>query len=178
MDVLKKHMSQVVEGINMVDGGEYWEVLEALKLVRKAGGVVYTMGNGGSSATAAHFTNDLVKMGKVRSVCLTGQVPLMMAYGNDEGWEMMLAKPLAKMMREEDMAFGISCSGNSENVVNALAWAHDRDWLSVGMTGCSHECAINGITSALIHTMVPDIRVQEDLHLMLCHALARGLQEA
>lgn len=177
MDVMKKHLSQVVEGINLVDGGEYRKVLEALKLVRKKKGVVYTMGNGGSSALASHFSNDLIKMGRVKSVCLNDSVPTMMAYGNDEGWEFMLMKPLSKLMGEDDLVFGISCSGNSENVMNALIWAHGREYLTAGLTGCSEESAINYACEALFHARVPDIRVQEDLHTIMCHALARGLQE-
>jgi len=177
VDVLKKHLSQVVEGINLVDGGEYREILEALKLVRRRKGVVYTMGNGGSSALASHFSNDLVKMGRVKSVCLNDMVPTMMAYGNDEGWELMLMKPLSKLMGEEGMAFGISCSGNSENVVNAMAWAHGRDYLTAALTGCSQDSAIHHVAGSIFHARVPDIRVQEDLHTVICHALARGLQE-
>lgn len=177
VDVLKKHLSQVVEGVNMLDGVEFRGILDALKIVRGWKGVVYTFGNGGSSALASHLCNDLIKMGKMRAICLNDGVPTMMAYGNDCGWENMFMQPLSKMMGERDIAFGISCSGNSENVVRALEWADAHDYLTAGLTGCSSESGINKVAESLLHARVPDIRVQEDLHSIVCHALARGLQE-
>lgn len=180
MDKIGIHFRQVEEGLTMMDEGEIEKMVDMLKAVRAVGGTVYVCGNGGSHSTAGHFANDLLKMCRIRAVCVGDMGASMMAYGNDEGWENMFAGPLEKMVKAQDCVVGISCSGNSKNVVNALTLAKEQ-WglLGGGLTGISNSSEINEIgLDALVHARVPDIRVQEDLHLIVCHAVVRSIQEA
>ena len=178
MDILRKHLAQVVEGINLIDRGEYDGIVTALKVVKESKGTVWLCGNGGSSSLCAHFANDLVKMGRIRAGSLVEAIPLMTAYGNDDGWRYMFVKQLAMRMEPTDMVFGISCSGNSDNVVKALEWAYERKWLTAVLTGCSEDSEVNKVSDVVLHTRgVPDIRVQEDLHTIICHTIARELCE-
>lgn len=179
MSIIKKHLSQVSEAMTLLDQDEVMAAVETLSLVRKHGGTVYLFGNGGSHATASHFANDLMKMGRVRAVCIGDMASAMLAYGNDNGWERMFVDPLMELVKPNDGVIGISCSGSSRNVLEALEFAsQDGTVLSVGMTGQSLDSEINQIgLNALIHANFPDIRVQEDIHLMACHAIARALQE-
>jgi D-sedoheptulose 7-phosphate isomerase len=102
----------------------------------------------------------------------------MLAYGNDNGWDNMFVDLLEKMLGEKDCAFGISCSGNSVNVIRALEMARSRKVLAVGLTGENFHSVINDCAlDTLVHTPgTQDIRVQEDLHLIICHAIVRSLQ--
>jgi D-sedoheptulose 7-phosphate isomerase len=171
------HFEQVLDGLNLLDETEIKQVIMTLAVVRKLDGTVYLFGNGGSHATAGHFANDLVKMCGIRAVCVGDMTSAILAYGNDNGWDNMFVDLLEKMMEKRDCAFGISCSGNSTNVIRALEMARNRDVLAVGLTGESfhsviNDCALDG----LVHTPgVNDIRAQEDLHLMICHAVSRCL---
>jgi D-sedoheptulose 7-phosphate isomerase len=165
--------------MSFVDEKEVEIIGMVLRTVKKLGGTVYLFGNGGSHATAGHFANDLVKMCSIRAVCIGDMATAIFAYGNDNGWDNMFVDLLAKMLTDRDCAFGISCSGNSVNVMRALEMTHGRNVLTAGLTGESLHSAINDCgLDGLVHTQgVQDIRVQEDLHLMICHALVRSLQE-
>jgi len=177
----EKHARQVIDGLNAVDRAEYSLALQILKVVRDTmKGTVYLCGNGGSAAISAHFANDLMKMGHVRAIDLTSAVPVVYAYGNDCGWDQMFAKPLGDLLHEDtDCVIGISCSGNSANVLNALEHASKRGCLVIGLTGNSYESSLHNMVhmDCIVHAPVKDIRVQEDILGVVAHALARDLQE-
>lgn len=179
MNTITKHMRQVNEGMTLMDQGEIESIISVLKTAREVGGTVYAFGNGGSAATASHFANDSLKMGRVKAICLNDSYPVISAYGNDEGWEKMYLHPLIRLFDiGRDVAFGISCGGNSMNVINALKWTIESGGVAVGLTGSDDESRINKLSlDALVHARVPDIRVQEDIHSVVCHAVVRALQE-
>lgn len=178
MNKIEIHLRQAEEAMTLLDIEEVMGVVAILKQVKRQGGTVYVFGNGGSHATAGHFANDLMKMCRINAVCIGDMAASMTAWGNDTGWENMFYGPLTEMVKEKDCVFGISCSGNSQNVVRALIAAKD-EWnvLCGGLTGQTDSSEINMIgLDALVHVRVPDIRVQEDVHLMVCHAIVREIQ--
>lgn len=177
MTIIRKHMSEVSEAMTLQDADEIELAVNVLEIVRRQQGIVYLFGNGGSHATASHFANDLIKIARIKAVCIGDMSSAMLAYGNDNGWERMFCDPLAEMLKPEDGVIGISCGGESQNVIQALQLAVERNVLSIGMTGMSLSSRINKIgLDAVIHAMYPDICVQEDMHLMVCHVVTRELQ--
>lgn len=179
MDAIESHLRQVEEGMTLLDTEEINRVVRVLKVVKDVGGTVYLFGNGGSHTTAAHFANDLSKMLRIKAECLGNMTALVTAYGNDTGWRNMYSGILAHRVKERDCVVGISCGGNSENVLFGLRLGRERECFSIGLTGMDNSSEINKLgLDALVHTPgVPDIRVQEDLHLMVCHAIVRQMQE-
>ena len=178
MSKVRKHISEVSEAMTLMDEEEIQRVVTAIRLVKAAGGTVYLFGNGGSHSTAGHFANDLMKMSRVKAVCLGDMGASMLAYGNDNGWVNMFRDPLAEMMKVGDGVIGISCSGKSENVIAALGYAVSQEVIAIGFTGDSLSSEINYLgLDCVIHARYPDIRVQEDFHSIFCHAIARELQE-
>jgi D-sedoheptulose 7-phosphate isomerase len=166
--------------MSLLDQDEIVKLVEVLKVVKKNKGTVYLFGNGGSHATAGHFANDLMKMCRIKAVCVGDMAAAMTAWGNDTGWENMYFGPLSEMVVWNDALIGISCSGNSANVVKALGGGINT-WnvLAGALTGISNDNQISKMgLDAVIHTHgVTDIRVQEDIHMMVCHAVVRMLQE-
>ena len=179
VSVIRKHLAQVSEGMTLLDMEEIEKVVMSLGIIRKGGGTVYVCGNGGSHTTASHFANDLMKMVRIKAVCLGDMSATVFAYGNDDGWVDMFKKPLEDMLKPGDAVVGISCSGKSVNIISALGFAVSEGAIAIGLTGISNDSEINRMDlTALVHMLgVPDIRVQEDLHLMVCHAIVRTLQE-
>ena len=176
--IFRKHFSQIGEGMTLLDEDELHAAIAALRLTKQNGGTVYIFGNGGSHATASHFANDLMKMTRTKAICIGDSVPTVSAYGNDEGHGHMFSMPLETLIKPFDCAVGISCSGNSENVIKGLLMTRVRGGITIGLTGLSNSSLINKMDmDALIHARVPDIRVQEDLHSIVCHAIVRSLQE-
>lgn len=153
-----------------------------IRHARESGSTVYILGNGGSAATASHFANDLVKMASVRAFALPDFSPTLMAYGNDTGWENMFAGPLPIFLLPDDIVVFISCSGNSANVVRAMEYLKNvrmPGLRSIVITGLEEGNKLAEYKpDALISVAFRDIRVQEDCHLAVCHAIAGALAYA
>ena len=174
MDIIEQHFQEVSDTLHKIDRHEIERVADILFYVRKDGGSVWLAGNGGSAATASHFANDLVKMCGLKAFCLSDMTPMATAYGNDNGWENMYAHLLAKVEGPDDAVIGITCSGNSANIVEFLRQSAAR-WKIVLTGGDAGSAVSYLVPHGLLRAEHDDIRVQEDVHSVLCHALARKL---
>lgn len=177
MNFIQRHFDQIGEALTLVDEDQVRRTIEIMKTVRAAGGNVWLAGNGGSAATASHFANDLTKMGRVKSISLSDLTPLTLAHGNDDGWDAMFSYPLESLIGPKDAVIGISCSGNSMNVVNFLIAARGK--YKIAFTGPDQDSKISkSKPDVVIRAMANDITVQEDVHSIVCHAIARSLRDA
>lgn len=137
---------------------------------------VYVFGNGGSAALASHIACDLGKgtvngsHRRFRALALTDNVPLMTAWANDARYEDIFAEQLANFARPGDIAFAVSCSGNSPNVLRALAEAKRRGLLTAGLTGF-HGGRMAELCDASIVVPCDNMQIIEDLHVCVAHAL-------
>ena len=171
---LQKHFETVSGTLLVLNQFEIEKAVRILEEVRKAGGFVWIMGNGGSAATASHFANDLEKMVGVRAISIPDMVSKVLAYGNDNGWERMFSDVVRKNIGVEDAVVVISCSGNSRNVVH-VAQDHAYNRLIV-LTGNDEESVLAQMgANAMISAPAEDIKVQEDVHLAVCHAIVAAL---
>ena len=142
------------------------------------GRTVFSFGNGGSAALASHFACDLGKGTLVglngskpfRVIALTDNLPLITAWANDTSYDDIFAEQLRNLAVLGDVAFAISGSGNSGNVLRALEFARASGCTTMGITGYS-----GGKMKALCDycVVVPsdNMQVIEDFHLSVCHAL-------
>lgn len=150
----------------------------------RAGGKVLVFGNGGSAADAQHFAGELVgrftKEGPpIPALALTTDSSIMTAVGNDYGYEHIFKRQVEAHARPADIAVGISTSGNSKNVLEAMKVAKSRGLLTVGMTGEG-----GGQLAALVDHLFAapskeTPRIQEVHHLMnhiLCELLEERLR--
>src|SRR3989440_1482851 len=117
------------------------EILALLEETYRQGRRIFSMGNGGSAATASHFALDLAKntimagAPRVKAISLTDHVPLITAWSNDTAYEHIFAEQLANMIEPGDVVIGISASGNSQNVINALQLAKESHAATIGLLG-------------------------------------------
>lgn len=173
--MFKQYSMDVITALATVSQEKVNEVAQILQRVRSQNAMVYLMGNGGSAATASHFANDLVKSCGIRAMALNDHMPTVSAYGNDDGWENMYAHYLRAVLLPQDAVFGISCSGNSKNVVEGMKMAKDIHLPSlktVALTGADVHCELSKlILDAVVYVPFKDIRVQEDCHMVICHAI-------
>ena len=103
-----------------------------------AGGRLFTFGNGGSSTDAADVAQLFLHPAAGRPLpafSLTAGVAVLTALANDVGFEVVFARQLAAFGRTGDIAFGVSTSGGSENVLRAFEEAGRRGLLTVGLAG-------------------------------------------
>ena len=158
------------------------KVIEALELARLQGRQVFIMGNGGSASTASHFVCDLAKNTRrdgsphYRVIGLTDNMAIFSAYANDEGYESVFAKQLENLILPGDIVIGISASGNSQNVFNALQFAKGRGALTIAFTGFDGG-RIGKLVEINIHVMSDIIEHVEDIHLMLEHMIVKAIKE-
>ena len=156
-------------------------VVDVLLRAGEAENTIYIFGNGGSAATASHFGCDLAKrtivagQPRLRVLSLTDNNALMTALSNDIGYDQVFAKQLLPLVRPDDVVIGISGSGNSPNVLNAIAVANDAGATTVGFCGFDGG-RLKAMVDLPIHIDCDDMAMVEDIHLMLEHAICEKLR--
>lgn len=155
-------------------------LVEAFHTTYEKGGNIYTMGNGGSGASASHAAGDFLKGAsygldkRFRMICLNDNLPSMMAIANDIGWESIFVEPLKNFLSPNDLVIGISGSGNSENVVNALEYANAQGATTVAMSGFKGG-KISEIATINVHAPVMDMEVTEDVHMVIFNIVKKQM---
>jgi D-sedoheptulose 7-phosphate isomerase len=141
------------------------------------GGIVFTCGNGGSAATAAHFTCELmVKMGKVRrpiaSVCLNADVVTMTAIGNDLGFDKVFSRQIEGLMSNKDLLICFSTSGESKNIIKALELAKASAFHAILFTGNRES-----IANITISVESANVQLIQEAHDVLMHKIVGQIEE-
>src|SRR5437879_4288444 len=158
------------------------KVLLLLEEAYRNGRRIFLMGNGGSAATASHFALDLakntIKLGapRLKTISLTDNVPLITAWSNDTSYEHVFEEQLANMIEPGDVVIGISTSGNSPNVINALRFAKQYHAVTIGLLG-ARGGQIKHIVDAYILAPGRNIEQEEDAHMILAHVITRHMRE-
>src|SRR5438128_7070163 len=157
-------------------------VLQLLEEAYRNGRRIFIMGNGGSAATASHFALDLAKntimpgAPRLKAISLTDHVPLITAWSNDTAYEYIFEEQLANMIEPGDVVIGISTSGNSLNVINALRLAKQTRAATIGLLGAKGGL-IKNIVDAYILAPGQNIEQEEDAHMILAHVITRHMRE-
>ena len=142
---------------------------------------VYVFGNGGSAASASHLMCDINKGAcaegkRPRVMALTDNASLLTAWANDFGYERVFSEQLKTFIKPRDVAFAISTSGDSPNVLLALETAREYGAMTVGLGGCQ-----GGQMKSLcdVCAIVPSDNVQlvEDLHHAMIHSIFVAVRE-
>jgi len=105
-----------------------------------AGNKLFFFGNGGSAADAQHLAAEFVNRFMIErpplpAIALTTDTSILTSIGNDYGFADVFAKQLKALGREGDVAFALSTSGSSPNVLRALDVAKKLGIVTVGLTG-------------------------------------------
>lgn len=159
------------------------QMVDILREARVNRARIFIFGNGGSAATASHFACDLNKGAickgepRFRAIALTDNSPLIMAWANDSCYEDIFAQQLENHLEPGDVVIGISGSGNSMNVVNALKYASLRGAVTLALTGFDGG-KVKDIAQVCL--IVPNHTMEEveDVHLLLEHLITTCLRES
>ena len=152
-------------------------VAAQLDLAYKDGRTVFVFGNGGSAALASHFACDLGKgtsvensSKRLRVLSLTDNMPLLTAWANDTSYEMVFAEQLRNFVQRGDIAFAISGSGSSPNVLRGLEAARQAGAITIGLTGFQGG-KMRDLCDICVIIPSDNMQTIEDLHLSVAHAL-------
>ena len=181
-NVIDSYISTLQAVLERLPRAKIEQTIELLHQARMENKQVFIMGNGGSASTASHFACDLGKntvitgRPRFRVLALTDNMALFSAYANDDGYDSVFQEQLASMVNPQDVVIGISTSGNSRNVLNAIAFANRIGATTVGFTGFDGG-QLSQLVEIEIRVSSNCIEQVEDVHLMLEHLIVTALRE-
>ncbi len=162
------------------------EIEEAGELLAKAiskGGKLMFCGNGGSAADAQHLVAELVVRFRsqvnrpaISAISLTVDPSIMTAGGNDIGFDNVFARQVEALGKENDILIGISTSGNSPNVLNAINQAKKMGIQTFAMLGGDGGKIGQIADSSIIVPSKTTARIQES-HITIGHILCEIIEE-
>jgi len=179
---IREYISSLQETIDRLPIDLIEEVVDILHDARVSGNKIFIMGNGGSASTASHFVCDLAKNTRkdgwphFKVIGLSDNMAIFSAYANDEGYENVFAQQLDNLIQSGDIVIGISASGNSSNVLNAMGVAKEYNTTTIGFTGFDGG-ELGKIVDLHIHIPNNNYGQIEDIHLMLEHMAVNALQD-
>ena len=154
---------------------------EACREAIAAGHTVYLMGNGGSACDCQHFAAELVgRFQKERramaSVALTTDTSILTALANDYGYDAVFVRQVEALVKAGDVVVGITMSGNSPNILKALAKARELGAVTVGLTGRTGGQMRDLCDICIRIPADVTARIQE-AHLLIEHMVCQRLEE-
>src|SRR5688572_17334231 len=178
-------LRETADALRVVSESAYCEAVEqALDLLEDAfreGRTLLTFGNGGSSADAQHLCAELVgrfllDRRPLPAVALTTNQALLTAWSNDFRFDDVFARQIEGLGRAGDVAWGISTSGNSPNVVNGLRRARELQLRTVGLTGSEGGRMAEYCDVLMAVPLRETPRIQE-VHLVTFHTICGALEQ-
>ena len=158
------------------------QAIEIMVKALLANGKILACGNGGSAADAQHFSAELLNRFErerpgLAALSLTTDTSTLTSIANDYDYEQVFSKQVSALGQPGDVLFAISTSGNSKNVMRALAAAHEREMRVVALTGRGGGEIGKLLAPEDVHICVPHsqtARIQE-VHLLTLHCLCDGI---
>ena len=171
--------------LGQVDPGEVDALLEALLDAYHKKRFVFIVGNGGSAANASHLCEDLGKgtlrdfegQKRLKVMSLTDNVPYILAWANDEGYERIFVEQLKNFAEPGALLIAISGSGNSANVLRAVEYANAHGMATFGMTGYDGG-QLQRIAQQSLHVPSHNMGAVEAVHGVVLHYLVEALYQA
>ena len=141
----------------------------------KNGNKILICGNGGSAADAQHIAAELTGRYKrerrgLSAIDLTTDTSALTAIGNDYGYDFVFSRQFEALAQKGDLLWGISTSGNSTNVLNALKLAKKMECNTLGFSGRNGGEMKEWCDILLISPSEDTQRIQE-MHILMAHII-------
>ena len=148
----------------------------------RTGGKVLIFGNGGSAADAQHIAAELVNRlnydrPPIAAIALTTDTSILTSVGNDSSFDGLFERQLRALGRPGDIALAISTSGNSPNVLRAVAAASEMNLKTIALAGRDGGKLASAVDVALVVDADSTQRIQET-HITIGHILCELVEEA
>ncbi len=174
---VQNYVKDLIELENELDIEAMGNIIQSFEAARQSGDRIFIFGNGGSAAHANHFAGDLSKnvtrreKGRFHILSLCENMTVITAYANDIGYESVFCEQLKNYrLKEGDLVFAISSSGNSPNVVQACEYAGERGAKILSLTGFSGG-KLKEMSDISLHIKCNEYEKVEDLHMAALHMI-------
>jgi D-sedoheptulose 7-phosphate isomerase len=180
---ITSYIEDLIGLLHQVDPDEVQALVDALVDAYRTGRFVFVIGNGGSAANASHLCEDLGKgtlsdfegQKRLKIMSLTDNVPYIMAWANDEGYERVFVEQLKNFAEPGALLIAISGSGNSANVLRAVEYANKHGMRTFALTGYDGG-RLKQIAHDSLHVRSNNMGAVEAVHAIVFHYLMDGLQ--
>ena len=179
---LNTYSQEVITAIQNTDMTTLAKMAELLFAAKDKDLTIYTVGNGGSAATASHICNDLLKGCGVcgnpgyKAECLCDSTAVLTCLANDFDYESVFSIQLRAKAHAGDILIAYSGSGNSPTILKAVAMAKEKGMTVLGFTGRDGGKLAPMCDLALI-APTDSMEQIEDLHMLYVHVLSHCLQK-
>ena len=172
--------NQIIEQFFDSKSELFEKVIQLLTGCLKRGNKILIFGNGGSAAQAQHFAAELVnkflkERPPLKALSLTTDTSNITSIGNDISFNAIFSRQIEALGDKGDVVIGISTSGNSPNVIEAIKMARKKEILTVALTGKGGELA-SEVEFLLDIPSENTPRIQE-AHILLLHLLAQEIED-
>ena len=173
-------LDETVQAIQSLDQGVLQRLASLIGSLQHTHGILWTMGNGGSSSTGSHMACDVGKGigasldAPIRALSINEQAITQSAWANDFGFEDAMRNQLEQLARPGDAVLAISGSGNSPNVVNAAQWAKENSFPVAIMVG-RNGGRLSQHADIELRVDSTDMQVLENVHLVIVHWLFKAM---
>jgi D-sedoheptulose 7-phosphate isomerase len=155
---------------------------DALVSAYRAGHKALFFGNGGSAADAQHLAAEFLgrylrHRDPLPALALNANSSAVTAISNDYGYEQVFARQLQALAAPGDVAVGISTSGNSASVIQALMCARRKGLFTIALTGRSGG-RLHGLVDVLIAVPSEETPRIQECHILVGHALCDAVEQA
>ncbi len=153
------------------------EIINAVKNGKK----VLLMGNGGSAADAQHFAGEfvnrfLIEREPLPAIALSTDTSVLTCIGNDSSFDLIFEKQVKALAKKGDILFGITTSGNSENIIKAFEAGKKIGTINIGLLGKDGGKAKDNVDYAIIVKDNSTPRIQE-VHITLIHIICEIVEK-
>lgn len=160
-------------------------LLESAKTITKAlqdNKKILICGNGGSAADSQHFAAELTGRYKrerkgLRAIALSTDTSALTAIGNDYGYNHVFSRQVEALAMQGDVVIGISTSGNSQNIINALEVANKIGCITLSLSGRDGGLIKNLCDYSIIAPSDDTPRIQE-IHILCIHILCELIEKS
>ena len=154
---------------------------EAMRDALDRGGKIVVFGNGGSAADSQHFAAELVGRFRVArqalsAIALTTDTSVITSIANDFSYEQVFVRQIQALGRVQDVAFAISTSGRSPNVLEALAEARRRQMTTIAMVG-SWTDGVAAVADIVIAVPAESTARVQEAHRTAMHAICELIED-
>lgn len=161
------------------------DIIKACSIISqsfKEGGKLITAGNGGSAADAQHAAAELVGTYKLKNrralpaICITSTDAVLTAISNDLGYDKSFSRQIEAYANPEDVFLAISTSGNSKNILDAVAYARRIGTQTIALTGLNGRKLASIANLSLIVPSEDPQHIQE-AHGVIIHAICSIVEQ-